>query len=44
MDEIGAHSKVFVVGDHYAPLVSQVGERIKGWVQEDVRVRKVGFH
>lgn len=44
MDEIGAHSKVFVVGDHYAPLVSQVGERIKGWVQEDVRVRKVGVH
>lgn len=44
MDEIGAHSKVFVVGDHYAPLVSQVGERIKGWVQEDVRVRKFGVH
>lgn len=43
-DEIGAHSKVFVVGDHYAPLVSQVGERIKGWVQEDVRVRKVELH
>lgn len=44
MDEIGAHSKIFVVGDHYAPLVSQVGERIKGWVQEDVRVRKAGLH
>lgn len=44
IDEIGAHSKVFVVGDHYAPLVSQVGERIKGWVQEDVRARKSGLH
>lgn len=44
IDEIGAHSKVFVMGDHYAPLVSQVGERIKGWVQEDVRVRKAGLH
>lgn len=44
MDEIGAHSKVFVIGDHYAPLVCQVGERIKGWVEEDVRVRKVGIH
>lgn len=44
MDEIGAHSKVFVVGDHYAPLVSQVGERIKEWVQEDVRARKSGLH
>lgn len=44
IDEIGAHSKVFVVGDHYAPLVSQVGERIKGWVQEDFRVRKAELH
>lgn len=44
MDEIGAHSRVFVVGDHYAPLVSQVGERIKGWVEEDVRVRKASCH
>lgn len=44
MDEIGAHSKVFVMGDHYAPLVSQVGERIKRWVQEDIRVRKVEVH
>lgn len=43
MDEIGAHSKVFVVGDHYAPLVSQVGERIKGWVEENVRSSKVGL-
>lgn len=44
MDEIGAHSKVFVAGDHYAPLVSQVGERIKGWVEEDVRARTAMCH
>lgn len=34
VDEVGAHCGLFFVGDQYEWLVSDVGNRIKEWVQE----------
>lgn len=34
MDEVGAHCGLFFVGDQYEWLVSDVGNRIKEWIQE----------
>ena len=34
VDEVGAHCGLFVLGDHYEWLVSDVGNRIKQWVKE----------
>lgn len=34
VDEVGAHCGLFFVGEHYKALVSDVGSRIKQWVEE----------
>lgn len=39
MDEIEAHCALFVPGPHYDPLVTNVGERIVGWVHDDLSKR-----
>lgn len=35
VDEVGAHCGLFFLGDHYEWLVSDVGNRIKQWVEEE---------
>lgn len=40
-DEVGAHCGLFFPGPHYDRLVGDVGDRITGWVQEDMSTRAV---
>ncbi|KAM0254334.1 hypothetical protein ACHAQJ_006866 [Trichoderma viride] len=39
MDEVTAHCALFFPGPHYDTLVSAVGGKILGWVQEDLSVK-----
>lgn len=39
MDEIEAHCALFAPGPHYDTLVTDVGERILGWVHDDLSKR-----
>ncbi|TQN68449.1 hypothetical protein CSHISOI_07010 [Colletotrichum shisoi] len=41
MDEVGAHCGLFLAGPHYDGLIGDVGERILGWVQDDLSVRAI---
>ncbi|KAK1983111.1 hypothetical protein LZ30DRAFT_780812 [Colletotrichum cereale] len=41
MDEVGAHCGLFLTGPHYDGLIGDVGERIVGWVQDDLSVRAI---
>ncbi|OHE96395.1 hypothetical protein CORC01_08318 [Colletotrichum orchidophilum] len=41
MDEVGAHCGLFLPGPHYDTLIGDVGERIVGWVQDDLSVRAI---
>ncbi|KAK2036238.1 hypothetical protein LZ31DRAFT_589447 [Colletotrichum somersetense] len=41
MDEVGAHCGLFLPGPHYDGLIGDVGERIVGWVQDDLSVRAI---
>ncbi|PKS10721.1 hypothetical protein jhhlp_002478 [Lomentospora prolificans] len=41
VDEVGAHCGLFFPGPHYEKLVGDVGERIVGWVHEDLSRRAV---
>ncbi|KAI8304197.1 hypothetical protein K4K59_012894 [Colletotrichum sp. SAR11_240] len=41
MDEVGAHCGLFVPGPHYDRLIGDMGERILGWVQEDMTARAI---
>ncbi|OHW91695.1 reticulocyte-binding protein 2 a-like protein [Colletotrichum incanum] len=41
MDEVGAHCGLFLAGSHYDGLIGDVGERILGWVQDDLSVRAI---
>ncbi|KAK1972871.1 hypothetical protein LY78DRAFT_565248 [Colletotrichum sublineola] len=41
MDEVGAHCGLFLPGPHYDGLIGDVGERIMGWVQDDLSVRAI---
>ncbi|KAK4137565.1 hypothetical protein BT67DRAFT_460128 [Trichocladium antarcticum] len=41
VDEVGAHCGLFFAGPHYERLVGDVGERIAGWVREDVSRRVI---
>ncbi|GKT49205.1 uncharacterized protein ColSpa_09386 [Colletotrichum spaethianum] len=41
MDEVGAHCGLFLAGPHYDGLIGDVGERIRGWVQDDLSVRAI---
>ena len=41
VDEVGAHCGLFVPGEHYHTLVSDVAERIVGWVHEDMSRREI---
>ncbi|KAG6262837.1 hypothetical protein E4U48_007045 [Claviceps purpurea] len=38
-DEVGAHCGLFVPGPHYDKLVGDVGTRVAGWVEDDLRKR-----
>jgi hypothetical protein len=37
MDEVTAHTSLFIVSDAYERLVGDVGERIEEWVRESGR-------
>jgi hypothetical protein len=41
VDEVGAHCGLFFSGDHYERLVGDVGERIVGWVHDDLTKRAI---
>ncbi|EXF77164.1 hypothetical protein CFIO01_13090 [Colletotrichum fioriniae PJ7] len=41
MDEVGAHCGLFLPGPHYDTLIGDVGERIVGWVHDDLSVRAI---
>ncbi|WYZ38854.1 hypothetical protein EsH8_III_000768 [Colletotrichum jinshuiense] len=41
MDEVGAHCGLFLQGPQYDGLIGDVGDRILGWVQEDLSVRAI---
>lgn len=41
MDEVSAHCGLFFPGPHYEPLVGDVGNRVLGWVQEDLSMRAI---
>ncbi|KAF6836122.1 catalytic protein [Colletotrichum plurivorum] len=41
VDEVGAHCGLFVPGPHYDRLIGDVGERIVGWVQDDLTARAI---
>ncbi|KAL2760722.1 hypothetical protein ACRALDRAFT_1078675 [Sodiomyces alcalophilus JCM 7366] len=41
VDEVGAHCGLFEPGPHYDRLVSDVGQRIVDWVQEDMSLAAV---
>lgn len=41
VDEIGAHTGLFLPGPHYERLVGDVGMRIVGWVQDDATKRAI---
>ncbi|KAF9776726.1 hypothetical protein IL306_005061 [Fusarium sp. DS 682] len=41
VDEVGAHCGLFFPGQHYEKLVGDVGNRIMGWVQDDMTKRAI---
>ncbi|KAF4955553.1 hypothetical protein FGADI_4527 [Fusarium gaditjirri] len=41
VDEVGAHCGLFFTGQHYEKLVGDVGNRIMGWVQDDMTKRTI---
>lgn len=41
VDEVGAHCGLFFAGQHYEKLVGDVGNRIMGWVQDDMTKRTI---
>ncbi|GKT98586.1 hypothetical protein FLAG1_00638 [Fusarium langsethiae] len=41
VDEVGAHCGLFFSGPHYEKLVGDVGNRIVGWVQDDLTKRTI---
>ncbi|KAM0342259.1 hypothetical protein ACHAPU_009664 [Fusarium lateritium] len=41
VDEVGAHCGLFFSGSHYESLVGDVGNRITGWVQDDLTKRAI---
>ena len=41
VDEVGAHCGLFFSGPHYEKLVGDVGNRIVGWVQDDLTKRAI---
>ncbi|KAM0273281.1 hypothetical protein ACHAPA_001433 [Fusarium lateritium] len=41
VDEVGAHCGLFFSGPHYERLVGDVGNRITGWVQDDLTKRAI---
>lgn len=41
MDEVSAHCGLFFSGPHYDRLIGDVGDRIIGWVQDDMTKRTV---
>ncbi|KAH7209180.1 hypothetical protein DER44DRAFT_272815 [Fusarium oxysporum] len=41
VDEVGAHCGLFFTGPHYEKLVGDVGNRIMGWVQDDMTKRTI---
>ncbi|KAM0559749.1 hypothetical protein ACHAPJ_004273 [Fusarium lateritium] len=41
VDEVGAHCGLFFPGVHYEKLVGDVGNRITGWVQDDLTKRAI---
>ncbi|KAL8321127.1 hypothetical protein RB597_007414 [Gaeumannomyces tritici] len=41
VDEIGAHTGLFLPGPHYERLVGDVGMRIVGWAQDDATKRAI---
>jgi hypothetical protein len=44
VDEVGAHCGLFFQGPQYESLVGDVGEKIRGWVEEDrIRRETMGF-
>ncbi len=34
MNKRRAHCRMFLIGDHYGPLVTEVGERVKNWLAD----------
>ncbi|KAG6076288.1 hypothetical protein E4U33_001872 [Claviceps sp. LM78 group G4] len=44
MDEVSAHCGLFAPGPHYDKLVGDVGTRVAGWVEDDLRKRSGADH
>jgi hypothetical protein len=41
MDEVEAHSAIFLQGPHYDTMVGDFGARIVAWVEEDLSRRAI---